>query len=133
MKQAKNRQQTQTTWPWPLIAVIAAVTLLAALVFALRDSVAVVVNPTPTQIEPARLPAEAIEQAGFVEVRPMTDVKTVYLFTKPNASAEKVTELQPGARGELLGQDTSGEWLYVRFADKTGWMPIYFLIVTAVE
>ncbi len=132
MKQVKTTKQAKAAFPWQPVAVIVALLLLAA-AFAFRDSIAAVVVPTPTQVEPAGLPTGVIEQAGFVEVRQMTDINTVYLFAEPKPSAEKVDELQLGKRGELLGQDASGEWLYVRFGDKTGWMPIYFLIVTAVE
>lgn len=132
MKQVKTTKQAKGAFLWQPVAIIAALLLLAA-AFTFRDSIVSVVVPTPTQVAPAGLPAGVMEQAGFVEVRQMPNVKTFYLFAEPKPTAEKVDELQPGARGELLGQDASSEWLYVRFGDKTGWMPIYFLIVTAVE
>ncbi|GAB4490218.1 MAG: hypothetical protein Fur0016_22040 [Anaerolineales bacterium] len=134
MKRVKTKQPTKTAWPWQLVAVIVALVLLAV-GLAFRSSIAARLSLSPTPVAPAasKLPEGAIEQAGFVTVRQMTDVKTVYLFAEPKPGAQKMAELPPGKQGELLGQDASGEWLYVRFDDKTGWMPIYFLFVTAVE
>lgn len=131
----KDSQAKQTTRPvmqrWVIAALIGL--LLLAVGFAFRDSIAAAFRPAPTPTPNGGLPPNTIEQAGFVEVIQMPDVRSVYLFAEPNPQSEKITELKPGERGELLGQDAGGEWLYVRFGEKKGWTPIYFFIVTAVE
>ncbi|PWH16617.1 MAG: hypothetical protein DDG60_03815 [Anaerolineae bacterium] len=131
-KDFQTQKQAQPAMQrWMIVALIGLLLLAAG--FAFRDSIAAVFRPAPTPTLQGGLPANTIEQAGFVEVIQMPDVRSVYLFAEPNPQAEKIAELQPGERGELLGQDLGGEWLYVRFGEKTGWTPIYFFSVTAVE
>ncbi|MCS6993369.1 MAG: hypothetical protein N2117_00565 [Anaerolineales bacterium] len=131
-KEIKSQKQAQSNVRWWMIAVMLVLALVAVgVVF--RNSIPGMAAPTPTPSETSRLPANTIEQAGFVEVIQMPDVRSVYLFAEPNPNSEKIAELEPGQRGELLGQDLSGEWLYVRFGENTGWTPIYFFIVTAVQ
>lgn len=130
-KDIQTKKQAQPAIQWGIAALIGLLLLAAG--FAVRDSIAAVFRPAPTPTPQGGLPANTIEQAGFVEVIQMPDVRSVYLFAEPNPQAEKIAELQPGERGELLGQDLGGEWLYVRFGEKKGWTPIYFFIVTAVE
>lgn len=128
-KDIQTKKQAQPAIKWVIAALIGLLLLAAG--FAFRNSIVAVFRPAPTPS--GGLPPNTIEQAGFVEVIQMPDVRSVYLFAEPNPQSEKIAELQPGQRGELLGQDPGGEWLYVRFGEKKGWTPIYFFIVTAVE
>jgi len=131
MKPVKHKTSRNKLPGWwlPLIIVIA----LAALALAFRAPLSAAFNP-PT-LTPATLPTPGgmLEQAGSVEVRQMEGVQALYLFAEPDEKSEKISQVQPGERGELLGQDASGEWLYVRFGDHAGWAPIYFFNVTAVQ
>jgi hypothetical protein len=90
-------------------------------------------NPATATPAPSPTLPGMLEQAGFVVVRETDGIQALYLFAEPDEKAEKTGQIMPGERGELLGQDASSEWLYVRFNDKTGWAPIYFFDVTAIQ
>lgn len=131
MKSGKHKkaQNKRPVWLFLLIILI----VLGALAFALRSPLSAALNPATAT--PTRLPSPAgmLEQAGFVVVRQLDGIQALYLFAEPDEKSEKMSQVQPGERGELLGQDASSEWLYVRFGEKTGWAPIYFFDVTAIQ
>jgi hypothetical protein len=132
MKQGKNKKKQEQSFNW-MPVILLAVVLIGALVFAFRSPQAPAIDPPAPAATLVPLPAGVIEQAGYVVALPVQGVQTIYLFAEPDQKAEKIGEVTPGDQGELLGQDAGGEWLYLCFGDKTGWAPIFFFSVTAVQ
>lgn len=110
--------------------VLVIVVILGALAFVFRAPLTAAIYPPAAT---ATSTVGFVEQAGFVDVIQTEGIQSLYLFAEPNEKAEKVGQVLPGERGELLGQDIGGEWLYVRFGGTTGWAPIYFFNVTAIQ
>jgi len=131
MKPVKNKKSRNKLPAWwlPLLIIFA----LAALALIFRTPLSAMLNPATATPAPSPTLPGMLEQAGSVVVRELDGIQALYLFAEPDQKAEKTGQVMPGERGELLGQDASSEWLYVRFGEKTGWAPIYFFDLTAIQ
>ncbi len=113
-----------------LILGLAAVILLAACATAQTPSI----TPAPTKVAYATPDTSlAIPLVGSATVLNVEGVKSVQLYSQPDAKSPVSGFVYPAEQGKLLGADSSGRWILVQIGDRIGWAPHHLFALTIAE